>query len=854
MVKKSADPLPARFRDWFAARSWTPRAHQLAMVEAARTHASTLLVAPTGGGKTLAGFLPSLIELDAGPARPPGGRLHTLYISPLKALTTDVARNLLQPVEEMGLDVTIETRTGDTPASRRQRQRAHPPDILLTTPEQMALFTTQENGAAFFADLQRVIIDEVHAIAPQKRGDLLSLALAWIESLRPQVRRVGLSATVHDEATLAAWLGGARGPAHLVRGQGGAAPDVTILTPDDAHIPWSGHSARHAFQAVYEEITRARTTLVFVNTRSQAEMTFQGLWAVNEAALPIALHHGSLEVGQRRKVEAAMARGALRGVVCTSTLDLGIDWGDVDLVIQMGAPKGSARLIQRLGRANHRMDEVSRAILAPANRFEILECQSAVEAVAAHELDGEPWCEGALDILAQHIMSRACGEPFETQALYEEIRLAYPYRDLSWETYEDALDFVATGGYSLRAYDRYRRIVKGQGGLWRARNKQIVQRTRLNIGAIVEDPYLDVRLGRTSRQEERAARRTPPPSLRDTSAGGGGRAGLPRSLAPEPKSRGGRLIGRIEEWFVSQLAPGDTFIFAGQIVRFQGIEETTCYVVPSSDTNPRVPSWQGGKFPLSTFLARRVRRMIADPSMWKALPGPVEEWLAVQARVSVLPGEEEMLIETFPRGGKHYLVCYPFEGRLAHNTLAMLLTRRLERAGKRPIGFVCNDYAISIWGLRPMGDMDMNALFDEDMLGDDLDAWLLESKLMKRTFRYTALISGLIERRQPGKERTGRQVTISTDLIYDVLRQHQPGHLLLRAAWADAASGLLDVRRLGDGLRRMQGRLLHRDLERVSPLAVPVMLEIGRERVAGDAEEDILADAAADLIAEAMRG
>jgi ATP-dependent Lhr-like helicase len=316
--------------------------------------------------------------------------------------------------------------------------------------------------------------------------------------------------------------------------------------------------------------------------------------------------------------------------------------------------------------------------------------------------------------------------------------------------------------------------------------------------------------------------------------------------------RGGPLIGRVEEWFVNQLAPGDTFVFAGQILRFEGVQETTCFAARTFDPEPKVPTWQGGKFPLSTYLAARVRQMIADPASWGDLPDQVREWLEVQAEKSIAPSADEMLIETFPRGGKYYLVAYPFDGRLAHQTLGMLLTRRLERAGRKPMGFVANDYALSIWGLSPLADLDMADLFAEDMLGDDLEAWLSESLLMKRGFRHCALISGLIERRTPGAEKTGRQVTFSTDLIYDVLRSHQPDHILLRAAWADASTGQLDLARLAEGLARIKGRIRHIDLPRVSPLAVPVMLEIGKEPVGQDANEALLAEAAEDLIAEAM--
>jgi ATP-dependent Lhr-like helicase len=857
MEHQTLPALPDMFEAWFDSRGWAPRAHQREMVAAASASEDALLIAPTGGGKTLGGFLPSLIDLEriareGGKARP--HRLHTLYISPLKALSQDVARNLLTPVTEMGLDLRIETRTGDTPQSKRARQRQSPPDILLTTPEQLALFCAQANGAAFFEDLQAVIIDEVHALAPGKRGDLLSLGLATIGRYAPQARRIGLSATVKDVDGHGRWLSAQTGAAscfaRVIRGEAGAEPEVSILSPED-RIPWSGHSGRHAIAAVYELIKTAKTALVFVNTRSQAEMTFQMLWGVNEDALPIALHHGSLAAEQRRKVEAAMAKGSLKAVVCTSTLDLGIDWGDVDLVIQMGAPKGSARLIQRLGRANHRLDAPSRAVLAPTNRFEHLECQAAREAVAEKALDGEPLRAGALDALAQHVMGRACGEPFAEDDLYAEITSAAPYAELARETFDRVLAFVADGGYSLGSYDRFKRIVKGRDGLWRARTSDAAQRHRMNVGVIVESPMLDVRLVRGG---AKATADAAPGAISTAAsvAGGGIGGGAGRDARKKQMRAGGAKLGQVEEWFADQLSPGDTFMFAGQMLRFEGAQEADCLVSRSTAENPKIPSYNGGKFPLSTYLAERVRKMVHDPDSWAALPGQVQDWLKVQQQKSMLPAPNRLLVETFPRGGKHYLVCYPFEGRLAHQTLGMLITRRLERAGLRPLGFVANEYALSVWGLKDLGAADMAALFSEDMMGDDLDAWLAESDLMKRTFRNCAVIAGLIERRLPGQEKTGRQVTFSADLIYNVLRDHEPDHILLQAAWQDAAKGLLDVRRLADALSRVAGRVDHVRLARVSPLAVPVMLEIGREAIHGEAGDALLEEASGDLIAEAM--
>jgi ATP-dependent helicase Lhr and Lhr-like helicase len=866
-------------------------------------------VAPTGAGKTLAGFLPSLVALAGrGPQTLKATGLHTLYISPLKALAVDIARNLEAPIAEMGLPVRVETRTGDTPAHKRTRQISRPPDILLTTPEQLALLIAHREAAEFFSGLRCVILDELHALVTSKRGDLLSLALARLHRLSPGLAAIGLSATVREPDELRKYLvpqgplppspdararlrghaerpdmaaGPGAGPlsragegqgeggelsgrgsvltrvdgaldpepsrpspqpsparergqialpmADLVTVSGGARADLRMLDLGRA-LPISGHTAWHSMPAIYELIREHRTTLVFVNTRLQAEYTFQEPWRLNEDALPIAIHHGSLDAQQRRRVEAAMAAGQLRAIVCTATLDLGIDWGDVDLVINVGAPKGASRIMQRIGRANHRMDEPSKAYLVPSNRFEMLECQAALDAVEEAAQDTPDARQGALDVLAQHVLGMACADAFDPVDLYDEIVSAAPYAGLAWESFEQVVDYVATGGYALRAYERFAKILRGPDGLWRVRDARTAQAYRMNVGTIVEAARVRVRLGRTLR-------------------------GKPGTVLPKT----GRVLGEIEDEFAETLTVGDTFLFAGETLRFEGLAEDECLVTRAPpDTDPAIPSYAGAKFPLSTFLAARVRALIADPFEWDRLPKQIGEYLLQQRRRSVLPGERDLLVETFPRGKRSYLTAFPFEGRLAHQTLGMLLTRRLERAGLRPLGFAANDYGIAVWTTRDVSeraalDPDfIGDLFAVDMLGDDLEAWLDESAMMKRTFRQCAVIAGLIERHHPGQKKTGRQVTISTDLIYDVLRKHQPDHLLLRAARQDAATGLLDVRRLGMMLERIQGRIIHRSLDRVSPLSVSVMLEIGRERVYGEGADEILAEAEAELLQEAL--
>jgi ATP-dependent Lhr-like helicase len=798
--------LPAPFAAWFAARGWAPRAHQLAVLAAAARGDSVLLIAPTGGGKTLAGFLPSLVELHAAPR--PG--LHTLYVSPLKALAADIARNLTAPVADLGLDLTIATRTGDTTPTERRRQREQPPNLLLTTPESLSLLISLPEAAAMFASLSAVIIDEVHALAGTKRGDQLALCLSRLTSLAPAARRIGLSATVAHRAPLEAYVSplGQPGTVRVVETAEGAAPHIEMILPQ-GRLPWAGHMGLSSAPDILARIRAAGMTIVFVNTRAQAELLFQELWKLNADTLPIAIHHGSLELAQRKRVEQAMADGRLRAVVATSSLDLGIDWGGVDQVLQVGAPKGVSRLLQRVGRANHRMDEPSRAILVPANRFEVLECEAAIRGVAARELDGDPPRPGGLDVMAQHILGVACGAPFRPDDLFAEIRRAAPYAALPRADFDDVLRFVEDGGYALAAYDRYRKLFRDAEGRVHVRSERVARQHRMNIGTIVEEPLLKVRLA----------------------------------------GRGGASLGEVEEYFANMLSPGDTFMFAGRLLRFVRIRETTVEATEGGDGEPAVPAYAGGRMPMTTNLADRVRGMLQSPETWAAFPEPVREWLVMQRKVSRLPGRHDLLVETFPRGDRWFLVAYCFEGRNAHQTLGLLLTRRMQRLGMQPLGFVATDYVLAAWSANePTG---VARLFEQDLLGDDLEAWMAESSMLRRTFRNVAVIAGLIERQLPGAERTRRQVTVNSDLIYDVLRRHQPDHVLLRATRADAAGGLTDLSRIALLLARAHGHVRHMTLSRVSPLAVPVLLEIGRESVRHAGGDDMLLEEA-ELVAEAM--
>ena len=804
--------IPPELAAWFAGRGWRVRRHQADMLAASDAGQHALLVADTGAGKTLAGFLPTLAAFcpsRLGDTPPPEG-LHTLYVSPLKALAHDVQRNLLTPVSEMGLPIRIETRSGDTPADRKRRQRVKPPHVLLTTPESLSLLLSYPESADLFAGLKRVVIDEVHAFATGKRGDLLALALSRLQALAPQMQRAALSATLAHPASYRAWLApwGEIDTVTLVEGEPGAPPQVEILLPEEERVPWGGHAGRWAIPQLYEEIRRNRTTLVFTNTRFLAEFVFQLLWDVNEDTLPIGIHHGSLSVEARRKVEGAMARGELRALVATASLDLGVDWGDIDCVVQMGAPKGSSRLLQRIGRANHRLDQPSRAVLVPGNRFEFLEAMAARDAVDAGQRDGDPFRPGGLDVLAQHVMACACAGPFDERALLAEIRSSLAYAWVDDAVWQRVLGFVANGGYALRAYDRFKRIVRDRDGVWRLTHPEHAARHRMNAGIIVDSEMLTVRF------------------------------------------RNGRQLGKVEERFAATLSAGDTFFFAGMSLEVELVRDMEV-VVRAAKKSATIPSYGGARMPLTTHLAERVREMLVDRAGWARFPDDVREWLEVQDWRSRLPGPGELLVESFPHHGRHYSVYYTFEGWNANQSLGMLITRRMEERGLVPGGFVANDYSLAVWGLRPVSDP--VPLLSPDILAHEFVDWVTESHLLRRAFREVAVISGLVERQHPGKKKSGKQVTFSTDLIYDVLRKYEPDHVLLEAAWADARERLTDVGRLADLLGRAAGQLVHVKLDRVSPLAVPVMTMIGREAVPQGAVDEELLLEAESLAAEAMR-
>ncbi len=795
--------LPQKFQNWINKRNWGLHTHQIDVLTNS-DRKSQLLIAPTGSGKTLSGFLPTLIELD----RVNFSGLHTVYVSPLKALAADIKRNLMIPIEEMGLNIKVEDRTGDTTAKTKRRQRIDPPQILLTTPESLALLISFPEANALFANLERIIIDEIHALVENKRGHQLLLAISRLQSISKNLRKLALSATVDHPQEIAGFISENDNNCPIIFAEPGPDPNISMLHTT-ASPPWSGAGATYAVPDVLEQISKHKTTLIFHNTRAQAEIFFHNLWLNNQDNLPVAIHHGSLDLAQRKRVEAAITKGELRAVVCTGTLDLGIDWNEVDLVIQVGAPKNIKRLVQRIGRANHTYNTPSKAIIVPANKFEIVECQAALEAVRDKDLDGEPIASGSLDVLCQHILLVACSGKILPAKLFEEIKQIGAYKNLTHEEFKECMGFCIDGGYALKRYEQWHRLKLDHSGNLILRDPRIANKIRMNVGTIQDTETLKVRTHRRS---------------------------------------GGKPLGEIEEAFAASLTKGDTFLIGGNIVRFESLREMIVEVTHNANKQPKIATFMGTKFATSTKLSDRILDSFENQS-WKDLPADTVNWLNKQKEFSQLPVRNSLLIETFFRKSRHYLVVYGFAGRNANQTLGLILSKKLEELNLAPLGFVANDYATLIWGLEKVENPIQLFKFSEIELG--LDKWFSGNALMKRTFKAVASVSGLIDRNLPGLRKSGRQTTFSSDILYDTLVKYDPTHLLLKITKDEAMRGLIDFSRIEEMFKRVDDNIIHKNLPHVSPLAAPMLLEVGTIPIEGQARELLLKNEANSLMKEA---
>ena len=767
---------------WLKKKGWSLYDHQIETLSLIKKGFDVILHAPTGGGKTIGGFMPSIDDFINNNYK--SQEFHTLYISPLKALTTDVQRNLLNPINDLNINIKVDTRTSDTSTYNKAKQIKKPPNFLMTTPESFALLMARTDVINLFKNLKFVIIDELHTFFDSKRGHLLSLNVARLRSIKP-FQVIGLSATLKNTNLAKKYLSNNKNT-KLVSTHSKVAPEITILNSGN-RIPWSGHSPRYALSEIYSEILKFKSSILFVNTRAQAEILFESLWAINNKNKKIAIHHGSLEKELRKKVEKEIVEGHVECVVATSSLDLGLDWGNIDLVMQIGAPKGVARLVQRIGRANHTINTPSRAILVPTNCFEYVECIAAKKCVELNFLEDEIYSEGSLDVLAQHIVGVAISQKFKKEDLYKQIKEAWPYRNLNIEDFEKTLSFVENGGYSLQAYEEYSRL-RRDGEYYEIRDKSLVTKYKMNIGTIVEAEMLRLRVGN-------------------------------------------RYLGNIEEWFISGLSAGDTFIFGGKRLMFEKVIGNIAYAKITALEHQKIPSFKGGNLPLSTHLSKTVRKIFSKRLEAVDLPDSLKKWSELQTKFSSFPKENEFLVETFKRKNgkqeKYYMAVHPFEGRNTHQTLGFLILRRIKKLGVQPFGFVANDYSILFSFSKEIEDIDF--LFSQDILIEDLYEWLEETPLIKRLFREIAIISGLIYKNLPGNQKTGKQVTFNTDLIYEVLRKHEPHHILLKITTENAKRDLVDLDRLSTFLFRIKNKIKINKLNRASALAFSLLFEYHKE-------------------------
>ena len=802
-INKTNPLLLHPLNPWMRKKKWSWFQHQIDAFKAIKQGSDVVVFAPTGAGKTLTGFINPIEDLIA--SKKYKG-LHTIYISPLKSLANDIVRNLEKPIKDLNLNITFQVRTGDTTAYKKQKQKQKPPNILITTPESLALLNSYEGANIYFHKLKFIIIDEIHSFLDNKRADLLSLNIERLQSYSPKLQRIGLSATLKNKEDAKKWL--CRTKSKIISLDSFTLPKIKILKSKE-RIPWSGHMATYAINEIYKEITQSKLTIIFVNTRAQAEFMFKNLWLINKSKKKIAVHHGSLEQNLRQKVEKILSKGLIDCVVATSSLELGLDYGDVEKVIQVGAPKGINRLLQRVGRSNHKLNTPSKAILVPTNRFEFIESKAAIEEINKGNLDKIELKEGSLDVVAQHIFATACSGKFNLNNLYLEIIKAYPYNNLLKNDFIKLVKLIQDGGYVLKNYDQFKRIQQERGNkyIYRLINRKETRKYRMNVGTIIENPMLKIKLGT-------------------------------------------KTLGNIEEIFIQNLSQGDSFIFAGKVLEFQSLKNNLVQVKKSNSKISKIPSYSGGRMPLSTNLAKSVRALIASNNNWKEYPSQIKEWLYRQKSFSVLPKKDEILIEQFPRKKNYYTVIYTFAGWHSNQTLGFLLLRGMKDLKYKPLGFVANDYAIILWSIEEVKKI--IELLNINLINKYLNNYLEETSIVKRLFRDNAIISCLIERRLPGMEKTGKQVLFSSDLIYSVLKKNEPDHILLKSSFDDARKNMIDYARLVKILQIKNKKFVLKKLKTISPLAVPIILEINKENLSKkDTDEYILEDLEKEILKEA---
>jgi ATP-dependent helicase Lhr and Lhr-like helicase len=798
-VKRDIDlAITGPLERWFAGNGWQAFDFQREVWHAYLNGESGMVHSATGSGKTLAAWLGPLAEWRAeGMEKAPA--LRVLWITPMRALAADTVLSMQRAVDGLGMPWTVGLRTGDTSSAERARQAKRLPSALVTTPESLSLMLSNADAREKLSDLRLVVVDEWHELLGNKRGVMTELGLARLRRWNPRLRTWGLSATLGniDEA-LDRLLAAADG--RVVKGVSDKKVRIdTLIPPEVDRFPWAGHLGLAMLDHVVNAIEESRSTLVFTNVRSAAEIWYQGLLeAKPEWAGVIGLHHGSLDSDVRRWVEQGLKEGRLKAVVATSSLDLGVDFSPVERVLQIGSPKGVARLLQRAGRSGHAPGQESHVTCVPSHALEFVEAAAARRKAIAGRIESRRPVERPLDLLTQHLVTIAAGEGFEAEEMKAEVRATRAFRELTEAEWQWALDFVSRGGDALKAYPEYKKVEQGEDGRYHVRDKTIARRHRMSIGTIVSDAAVDIRYMR------------------------------------------GKRLGNVEESFVARLSRGDTFVFAGQLLEFIRVENMTAYVRPGKPGSAVIPRWDGGKCPLSSEVADGIRELLElhidrredEPEM-KA----VRRLLRLQHSWSRVPRRHEMLVEQTQTREGHHIFFYPFEGRQVHMGLSALIAHRLSKTRAASFGMAFTDYGFELvsrerFELLPL--LKAGLLSTENLLHDML-ASLNAAELSKRQFREIARVAGLVFQGYPGQPKTNRQVQATSGLLYEVFARWDPSNPLLGQAEREVLERLLEFSRLAEGLARM-GRtaVLLRQTHKPSPFAFPIMVGRFREKLTSE--------------------
>ena len=806
-MKRESESLAAaaavgRLESWFAANGWRAFDFQHEVWTAYLNGESGLVHSATGTGKTLAAWLGPLAEWMAeGTSGAQSPALRVLWITPMRALAGDTLLSLLRAIEGLGIPWTVGLRTGDTSSAERARQSRRLPSTLVTTPESLSLMLANADARDKLSELRLVVVDEWHELLGNKRGVMTELALARLRRWNPGLRTWGLSATLGNIGeALERLVPPGSVPTRVVKGISQKEVVIdTLIPPEVDRFPWAGHTGLAMLGHVVEAVERSRSTLIFTNVRSQAEIWYQGLLEARpEWAGLIGLHHGSLDTDVRRWVEAGLKEGRLKAVVATSSLDLGVDFSPVERVLQIGSPKGVARLLQRAGRSGHAPGQVSRVTCVPSHLLEFIEAAAARRAAHAGRIEARRPVERPLDLLTQHLVTIAAGEGFEEAAMKAEVRASRAFRDLTDAQWQWALDFVTRGGEALKAYPEYRKVELDGDGLYRVKDPQIAKRHRMSIGTIVSDAAVNIQY------------------------------------------RGGKRLGNVEESFIARLSKGDAFIFAGQLLEFIRVENMTAYVKPGKPGSAVIPRWDGGKCPLSSEVADGIRELLelhvegrADEPEMRA----VKRLLKLQGAWSRVPRRHEMLVEQTETREGHHIFFYPFEGRQVHMGLSALLSYRLGKLKPATFSLSFTDYGFELVSRERFEMLPVlkAGIFSTDNLLVDMLASLNAAELSKRQFREIARVAGLVFQGYPGQPKTNKQVQATSGLIYEVFARWDPRNPLLGQAEREVLERQLEFSRLADALRRIVATpILLRQTHKPSPFAFPIMVGRFREKLTSE--------------------